>query len=126
MISTIDGKTIQLPYPTEPKWHASLSDVVVQATAAIAAAAKSTAQTRTTLVLHGQPDKRTPLHIRLSMKEALRSLMHTSVLEQPSLGINLVIALTLDDPDLQTTLKYLAGPEGEFVQGATIDLGEGA
>lgn len=126
MISTMDGKTIQLAYPTEPKWHASLSDVVVQATAAIAAAAKSTAQTRTTLVLHGQPDKRTPSHIRLSMKEALRSLMHTSVLEQPSLGINLVIALTLDDPDLEPTLKYLAGTEGEFVQGATIDLGEGA
>ena len=124
MISTMDTQTIHLAYPTEPTWHASLSDVIARATAAIAAAAESTPPTRTTVVLHGQPDTRTPAHIRLSMKEALRSLIHASVLEQPALGINLLIAQTLEDPDLELTLKYLAGPNGEFVQGATIDLGE--
>lgn len=124
MISTMDTQTIHLAYPAEPDWHASLSDVVARATAVIAAAAQSTPQTRTTLVLHGQPDAPTPAHIRLSTKAALRSLIHTSVLEQPALGINLLIAQTLESPDLELTLKYLAGPNGEFVQGATIDLGE--
>lgn len=119
----MDSRTIRFAYPQEPKWYVSLSGLVVEARALIAAAG-ATPQTRTILVLHGQPGKATPAHIRLSTKEALRSLMHASVLEQPALGINLLIAQTPDDPDVELTLKYLTGPNGEFVQGATIDLGE--
>ncbi|MDP9889092.1 hypothetical protein [Pseudarthrobacter enclensis] len=126
MISATDTRTIRLAYPKEPNWYASLSDVIVEATSALAAAARTAPQTSLILVLHGQPDTPIPAHIRLSAKEALRSLVHTSVLEEPTLRVNLLIAPTSDGPDLQLTLEYLSGPNGEFVQGATIDLGEAA
>jgi hypothetical protein len=60
----------------------------------------------------------------LAAREALRSLMHASSLERPSLAVNLVVGG--DTRDRATTLQYLAGPDAGFVRGATLDLGPAA
>lgn len=122
MISAVDLQTVTMAYPTGPRWYCGLTDLVADATAAIAAACQANPRSRTVLVLHGQPTVLTPNHVRLSTKEALRSLVHASVLEQPSLGLALVLAESLEDPDVGHTLDYLSGPHGQFVQGTTIDL----
>lgn len=53
-----------------------------------------------------------------ALREALRSLVHASVLERPGVQANLVYGGSAADRDL--TLAYLA--TADFVLGATIDL----
>jgi hypothetical protein len=119
----METRTHFLPYPVPgPGWQAGITELVVQTTAAIARGNGADLPPRTVLVLHGQPGSPTPPQIRLSAKEALRSLIHASTLENPPQGVCLVLAASADDTDLESTLNYLSGPYGEFLHGTTIDL----
>ncbi len=114
---------IRLRYPDpRPGWQAELTEAVRRATAEIGRL-DSNAERRAVLVLEDQPGGQTPLHVRLSLQEALRSLVQSNTLENPSLGLCLVFADSYAARDLERTLDYITGPTGQFVHGATIDLG---
>lgn len=56
---------------------------------------------------------------REALREAVRSVVHVSVLERPKIRVNLVFGGSAEDRE--DTISYLA--KAPFVVGASIDLG---
>jgi len=100
---------------TAGSWPASLTTLV---TSAVSLLSKAEVGQRVVLVLDDIDDDRSHA---LAAKEALRSLVHASTLERPGLSVNLVIGGSAKDRE--KTLTFLAGLDGGFVRGATLDLG---
>ena len=100
---------------TAGRWPASLTALVTQAVSWLAGAE---VDERLVLVLEGAAAD--PAQ-DLAARAALRSLVHASTLERPDLSVNLVLGGSPEDRE--KTLAFLAGPDGGFVRGATLDLG---
>lgn len=96
-----------------PEWPAGLTDAVVRVAGQLG---KSTPGDRVTVVVAHPP---AAPEQRAALVEALRSLVHASVLERPTVRVNLVCGGT--PTGRRETLAYVAG--ADFLLGATLDLG---
>jgi hypothetical protein len=92
-------------------WPEGLTAAVLDVTACLASAT-----TAVTVVVRSPPQNHAQ---RESLREALRGLIHSSVLERPKIRANLVYGGSQADQD--KAIKYLDG--ATFVFGATLDLG---
>ena len=95
------------------EWPAGLVDAVVYVTGELG---RSSPGERVTVVV---PEPPAAPEQSGALREALRSLVHASVLELPAVRVNHVYGGTA--ADREQTLAYVAG--AEFVLGATLDLG---
>jgi hypothetical protein len=94
-------------------WPEGVTSAVLQVAAALGTAKPPT---HLTIVVPSPPHLKAH---RDCLREALRGLIHSSVLEQPGVRVNLVFGGA--DSDRRQAINYLAG--APFVYGATIDLG---
>ncbi|MGH0348862.1 hypothetical protein [Sinorhizobium meliloti] len=94
-------------------WPKGITGAILQATEALGDAR---ADTHVTLVVDALSIEEAH---RLSLFEALRGLVHSSVLERPGLRANLVFGGS--DDDRRQFSRYLA--TAPYVFGASIDLG---
>lgn len=99
---------------TAAEWPADLTRAVLDASHALAATQEGQALTLAV------PNPPADFGFREALREALRSLVHGSVLERPKMRVNLVFGG--DAVDHQATVDYIGS--APFVIGATVDLGE--
>lgn len=95
-------------------WPEGITNAILQATTALGEARSST---HVTLVVGSPPNE---MEQRLSLFQALRGLVHSSVLERPDVRANLVFGGA--DADRLQMVRYL--DTARYVFGASIDLGE--
>jgi hypothetical protein len=102
-----------IPAALDPvTWPGSLTNLVVEVAGALGSAADGD---RLAVVVVNPP---TEPERAGAVREAMRSLVHASVLERPAVRVNLVYGGSGADRDV--TLDHLAG--ADFVLGATLDL----
>jgi hypothetical protein len=101
---------IELPWTG---WPGGVTTAVVTAAKALGGAVE---RDQVTLVVSDPPAEWSE---REALREALRSLVHASVMEQPRIRVNMVFGG--ESSDRAETVDYVN--EATFVYGATIDLG---
>jgi hypothetical protein len=93
-------------------WPSGVTEAVLSAADALASAPSGEV---VTLVVPVPPAVRSE---REALRDALRSVLHASLLERPDVRANIVFGG--DEADSVRTIAYLAS--ADFVYGATIDL----
>lgn len=94
-------------------WPTGLTDAVLDVTRILAE--RTDGDIVTVLV----PEPPVDTCEREALREALRSVVHVSVLERPKIRVNLVFGGSAEDRE--DTVSYVA--DASFVVGASIDLG---
>lgn len=112
-LSNARQKVVELQYS---QWPEGVTSAVLKAAGALGKAERPSAVA--IVVPHPPADA---AH-RACLREALRGLIHSSVLEAPEIRANLVYGGS--DGDRNHMIAYLA--DATFVFGATIDLGQTA